>query len=88
MYGGASIGPWRQCNAVSPAVTATQTGAGTHNGMALTVKVLDGAAITVSGPQYQSSFTPGAVGSDTCRTRRSDGHPAVHRVTGVRGGEP
>ena len=60
MFGGSHIAPWRQCNAVTPAVTATQTGAGTSNGMAMTVKVVDGAAITVTGPQYNSSFTPGA----------------------------
>jgi len=63
MIGRMRIMPWRQCNAVSPVVTATQTGAGTHNGMALTVKVVNGAAITVTGPQYQSTFNPGATGS-------------------------
>ena len=63
MFGGFRIGGWRQCNAVSPAVTATQTGPGTHNGMALTVAVVNGAAITITGPQYQSSFQVGATGA-------------------------
>ena len=61
MIGGAVPGRWRQCNAVSPVVTATQTGTGTHNGMALTVKVLNNALITITGPQYQSSFAVGAI---------------------------
>lgn len=63
MIGRMQITTWRQCNAVTPAVTATQTGAGTHNGMALTVKVLTGTNITVNGPQYQSVMNPGASGS-------------------------
>jgi len=63
MFAGSLITPWRQCNAVSPAVTATQTGAGTHNGMALTVKVVNNATIQITGPQYQSSFIPGATGT-------------------------
>lgn len=44
-------------------VTATETGPGIQDGIALTVTVLNGAAITVSGPTYQSSFTAGAAGS-------------------------
>jgi len=63
MFTGQAIMPWRQCNSVSPAVTAYQWGAGAANGMALTVKALTGVVITVSGPQYQSSFTPGATGA-------------------------
>ena len=63
MIGRMQIRPWRQCNQVSPAVTATQTGPGTHNGMALTVKVLTGASITVSGPRYDSHLNLGASGS-------------------------
>ena len=58
------IVPWRQCNTVTPAVTATQTGAGTHNGMALTVKVLTGADILSSGSgSYDYTLVPGAAGS-------------------------
>lgn len=63
MIGGSRPGAWRQCNAVSPVVTATQAGAGTHNGMALNVKVLTGAYVQVTGPQYQSYFVPGAAGA-------------------------
>lgn len=65
MIGGTQIRPWRQCNAVTPAVTAAQTGSGTHNGMALTVAVVNNASISVYGPQYQSSFTPGTTASQS-----------------------
>ena len=68
MIGGIKIMPWRQCNAVSPAVTATQTGSGTHNGMVLTVEVVTGANIMVSGPQYQSYFSPGTTASASAYT--------------------
>jgi hypothetical protein len=64
MIGGMKIVPWRQTNAVTPAVTATQTGAGTHNGMALTVKVLTGADILSTGDgSYDYGLVPGASGS-------------------------
>lgn len=64
MIGGMRIMPWRQCNAVAPAVTATQTGAGAHNGMALTVKVLTGANIASTGPgSYDYAPVPGAAGA-------------------------
>jgi hypothetical protein len=64
MIGGMKVTPWRQTNAVTPAVTATQTGAGTHNGMALTVKVLTGADILSRGDgSYDYGLVPGASGS-------------------------
>lgn len=60
--------PWRQCNAVTPAVTATQIGPGIHNGMVLTVKVITGADITINGPRYQSVFNPGGSGNASATT--------------------
>jgi len=66
VIGGIHIMPWRQCNAVAPVVTATQTGSGTHNGMVLTVKVVTGAAIIDIGPSsYQYALLPGAAGSNS-----------------------
>jgi hypothetical protein len=61
MIGGMKIDQWRQCNIASPSVTAAAYGPGASNGIALTVKVLTGANITITGPRYQSSFTPGAI---------------------------
>ena len=63
MFGGSRIGPWRQCNAVSPSVTATQTGPGTHNGMALTVKVVNGAQIVDVGAAYRLRSAVGVTAS-------------------------
>ena len=57
------VARWRQCNIASPSVTATAYGPGVSNGLALTVEVLTGSAITVTGPQYQSSFLCGATAS-------------------------
>ena len=63
MFGGTRVGAWRQCNSVIPAVTAAQTGTGQHNGIALTIRAVDGADIDVIGPRYQSYFYPGTSGS-------------------------
>jgi hypothetical protein len=65
VFGGSHIGPWRQCNAVSPAVTATQTGPGTHNGMGLTVGVLNNTNIIDVGPgSYDFALAVGVTGSN------------------------
>ena len=61
MFAGQAITLWRQCNAVSPAVTATQTGAGASNGIALTVRAVTGAAVYNYGPgPYDYRPQPGA----------------------------
>ena len=65
MFGGSQPAPWRQGNAVSPVITATQTGPGAHNGMALNVRVLTGTYVDVTGPQYASYFSPGVASANS-----------------------
>ena len=63
------------------------TGPVPRTGWRSTVKVLTGADITISGPQYQSSFVCGATGARYA-TAPGDAHPGIHRVVGLRGVQP